>query len=176
MMLEVQSKGNLDEVVWYITDVIEMEREVEATSDLDVRKLQEKGKLSIQNGKYYERYVIDGTVARPATGLLEKKTAESLFIRFEAGEGRFLEFRLTTPTKNETVRYYKLVVTDIPEGKLTGGKVAYAGHQWRLIQGSTVGLQFKAKVSNDNKVNTTKIRGLKKDGTEKKGLLDFKKN
>jgi hypothetical protein len=172
MMLDVQSRGNLDEVVWYVTDDIEIERQVEATSDLDIKKLQEKGKLSIQNGKYYERYIVTGS----ATGLLEKKEGESLFIRFEAGEGRFLEFKLSTPEKNETVRYYKLVVTDRPDGKLTGGNVRYAGHQWRIIEGSYVGVEFKAKISSANKVQTTKIRGLNKDGTEKKGLLDFKKN
>jgi hypothetical protein len=157
-------------VVWYTTGDIEMEREVQATSDLDVKKLQEKGKLQIQNGKYYERYLVGGT------GLLVKKTAESLFVRFEADEDRILEFRLTKPGKNETVRYYKLVVNDVPEGKLTGGTVSYGGHTWRLISGISVGLEFKAKISSDNKVKTTKIRGLNKDGTEKKGLLDFKKN
>ena len=172
LMLELQSEGNLSEVVWSVTDEIELEREVQATSTLDAKKLQEKGKLSIENGKYYERY----RLVNSADGLLVKKSGESLFIRFEAEQDRILEFRLSKPGKNETVRYYKLVVNDVPEGKLTGGTVSYGGHQWRLIKGMAVGLQFKAKISNNNKIKTTKIRGLNKDGTEKKGLLDFKKN
>lgn len=172
LMLELQSEGNLSEVVWGVTDEIELEREVLVTSTLDVKKLQEKGALSIANGKYYERYL----VKRTADGLLVKKSGESLFIRFEADQDRILEFKLSKPGKYETTRYYKLVVNDIPDGKLTGGKVSYGGHQWRLIKGIGVGLEFKAKISNNNKIKTTKIRGLNKDGTEKKGLLDFKKN
>ena len=39
MMLELTTKGNLEEILWYISAPIEIEREAEITEDLDIDAL-----------------------------------------------------------------------------------------------------------------------------------------
>ena len=173
MQLNVQTRGNLEEILWFISDPIEIERQIEITADLNVNDLQEKGKLKIQGGKYYELAKFVNT----ASGLLEYKNDSIIAVRFEQGEGRFLEFHLSKMEKMETVRYYRLKIKDKSPNKLTGGKVHYAGYDWTIVSGARVILEFKAKGNNDTKVDKTKIRGLNKDGTERKGIIpSFKKD
>lgn len=166
MNLEVTTLGNLEEVLWYISDPIEIQREVEASSNLDIQALQDKGSLKISGGKYYEIYKI----TNGATGLLEYKKDEVIAIRFEQGEGRFLEFKLSELEGLETVRYYKLNVRKENPEKLSGGTIHYAGSEWDILSGSRVILEFKAKGNNKSSVKKTKVKGLNKDGTERGGL------
>lgn len=166
MMLELTTQGNLEEILWYISAPIEIQREVEITKDLDVQALMATGKLKIVGGKYFE---LD-KFTNNATGLIEYKKDDIIAIRFGNDEGRFLEFKLNELSGLETVQYYKLLVKDREEGKLSGGSVHYAGSDWDLISGSRVTLEFKAKGNTGSKVQKTKVKGLRKDGTERKGL------
>lgn len=166
MMLELTTQGNLEEILWYISAPIEIQREVEITKDLDIQALMATGKLKIVGGKYFE---LDKFTSN-ATGLIEYKKDDIIAIRFGNDEGRFLEFKLNELSGLETVQYYKLMVKEREKGKLSGGKVHYAGSDWDLISGSRVSLEFKAKGNTGNKVQKTKVKGLRKDGTERKGL------
>ena len=165
--LELATMGNLNEVLWYISDPIEIERQVEVTAEhVDIKALQDKGSLKISGGKYYEIY----RITNGATGLLEYKKDGVIAIRYEQGEGRFLEFKLSELSGLETVQYYKLNVKDKEPNKLSGGKIHYAGSDWELLSGSRVILEFKAKGNSKSKVQKTKVKGLRKDGTERKGI------
>jgi hypothetical protein len=166
MNLEVATMGNLEEVLWYISDPIEIQREVEATENLDIQALREKGSLKISGGKYYEIYKF----TNGATGRLEYKKDDVIAIRYEQGEGRFLQFKLSELEGLETVRYYKLDVKKDDPTKLSGGSVHYAGSDWDLLSGSRVILEFKAKGNNKSSVKKTKVKGLNKDGTERGGI------
>jgi hypothetical protein len=166
MMLELTTQGNLEEILWYISDPIEIQREVEITKDLDIQALMATGKLKIVGGKYFE---LDKFPSN-ATGLIEYKKDDIIAIRFGNDEGRFLEFKLNELSGLETVQYYKLLVKEREKGKLSGGKVHYAGTDWDLISGSRVTLEFKAKGNTGSKVQKTKVKGLRKDGTERKGI------
>ncbi|RLD19622.1 MAG: hypothetical protein DRI71_11560 [Bacteroidetes bacterium] len=167
MSLDLATRGNLEEVLWYISDPIEIEREVEIKAEhVDIQALQDKGSLKISGGKYFEIYKI----TNGATGLLEYKKDGVIAIRYENGEGRFLEFKLSELTGLETVQYYKLNVKKADPNKLSGGTVHYAGADWNLLSGSRVILEFKAKGNSSSKTKKTKVKGLRKDGTERKGI------
>ena len=52
--------------------------------------------------------------------------------------------------------------------------VSFLGKEWQLVSYGNVRLNIKDKRNTKVKVDKTKSRGMKMDGTEKKGL--FKKN
>jgi hypothetical protein len=160
----------LTEVLWFISDPIELIREIEVTKDLDMKKLMESGKVKMSGGKVYEQ----AKFTNSASGLFESKNDSSITIRFEQGEGRYLTFVKQEPTAQD-VRYYKLHKVAGADEK--GNYVAYAGDVWKLLAGGYVKLEFKAKGNMKAKTQKTRIRGLKKDGSEKKGVIGvIKKN
>lgn len=156
----------LDEVLWFISSPIEIQREIEVAKNIDLKALQAKGKVKITGGKIYELAKFTSN----ASALFEFKKSNIIAVRFEHGEKRYLEFKLTKSSKYSDTRYYDLYVRQYKKKKI----VRYAGADWQLISGGYAKLEYKAKGNFNRKTKKTKIRGLKKDGTERKGLINIK--
>jgi len=159
-------EGNLTEVLWYVSTPIMIQREIDRSKVADMKSLMEKGKVKISGGKVYELAQFVSNVS----GLYHFKKDETIAIRYENEEARFLEFELADPVSQD-VRYYNLKYqTDADGNKI----VNYGGAEWKLVSGSYAKLEYKAKGNFNAKVQKTKIRGLKKDGSEKKGIFEKK--
>lgn len=94
-MKEMELYGvDFTEVLWYISTPIELERlSTVDPKSAEGQDLMSKGKINVKGGKLYE-------IARftnNATGLFEYQKGDIIGIRFEHGEGRILEFKLTKP-------------------------------------------------------------------------------
>ena len=170
-MKEMELYGvDFTEVLWYISTPIEIERlSTVDPKSAEGQDLMSKGKINVKGGKIYE-------IARftsNATGLYEYQKGDVIGIRFEHGEGRILEFKLTSPknpSSSNTVKYYELVYKSNRDG--SNKKVDYAGAQWDLMMGSYSRLEFKAKVNQKNKANKNRIKGMTKDGSEKETIRE----
>lgn len=168
-ILEWTALGAVEELQWYISDAIEIRREVQVTENLDIKSLLEKGKMNIVGGKYFE---ID-LFSKSARGNLEYMENNEIAVRLRTDEGRFLVFELTEKSKLESVAYFKLKITERDKKKW----VHYGGHEWLLMSGSHVILEVKGAGSTKARVQKTKIKGLNKDGSERKTILQkLKKN
>ncbi len=151
------------EIEYYISDPIVIQREVQKDPNVDYKALMESGKVNISGGKIYE--IVQFTNA--ASGIFEYTKGDIIGIRFEHGEGRILEFQLTEMSGPENVQYYKLKV----EKSGSNLSVNYAGANWQVMSGSYVMLEYRSDIDYSSKTQKTKVKGLNKDGSERKGIL-----
>ena len=162
-IISLKFSVDLKEVLWYISIPIEMEREILVTKDVDMESLRAKGKVKISGGKVYELAKFPFN----SSALFEFEKDDIIAVRFEHGEERYLKFKLEPASKTTDVRYYDLQYTEEGHTK----KVMYGGSEWTLLTSSYARLEYKAKGNMDSKTKKTKVRGLKKDGSERKGVI-----
>ena len=102
----------------------------------------------------------------------ENEDQSIVTLRFGNDADELLQFKKTKGIGGDENFYYVLVSK---EGEKEGESfVSFLGKEWQLVSYGNVRLNIKDKRNTKVKVDKTKSRGMKMDGTEKKGL--FKKN
>ena len=161
--MEYEYNGfGLNNVLFYVSSAIIMKRVLPKTKD---GQTNVKGRVSFENGRAYEYYeLVDG-----ASCVFEKESEDqsTLTMRFGQDQDEVLSFVKRAGSGNDQNNYYYL---EIGEDK----KIAFLGKEWELISWEGVRLDVKEKRNTKVKVDKTKSRGMKMDGTEKKSLFQKK--
>ncbi len=139
----------LSRVQMYLSDSIELKRQVGASQQIDDNN---KGRFVLEDGKTYEFY----SFRKGLSGVAEVEDGDVVKVRFEAGPERMLTFSLTPLSESETLRFYRLQVTD--------GTTTFAGHTWEVISGQFTQLEFSDKRKEKTKKDKKKAKGYKVRG------------
>lgn len=163
MIMTWQLMDITSEVDIYLSDAVEIQREVEKDPTIDYKALMDQGKIKIEGGKIYEivRFVSNGA------GMIEYIKDNEVAVRFEHGEGLILVFEAQDPSGPEQVQYYKLKMRSDDTGKY----IQYADGEFQVILGTYIILEYKSKNKAGAQQDKRKVRGLNRDGSEKQGLF-----
>ncbi len=156
----------LTNVLFYISGPITMKRVLPKTKTKEENF--NKGRVAFENGQAFEYYeLVDGASAKFEN---ESEDETTLTMRFGIDQDEMLKFKKAKGS-GDTNSYYELVSR---KGSKEGENfIDFLGKEWQLISYSKVRLNIKEKRNTKVNVDKTKSRGMKMDGTEKKGL--FKK-
>ena len=149
-----------NEVQFYISSPITMKREL--PKEVLREGANHKGRVAFENGKqfiYYEQK--EGSFC-----VFEKMSEDKteMTMRFGQDQDETLVFQLKKGVGSDQNQYYVLKAPD--------KKVAFLGYSWDLLSWDGVRLEIKEKSNTKVKVDMTKSKGMKIDGTEKKGVMD----
>ncbi len=168
--LEYEYNGiPLTGVLFYISGPITMKRVLPKTKSTDYNP---KGRVAFENGRAYEYYeLVDGASAIFESESDDQKT---MVMRFGQDQDETLRFKKTKGVGNDANNYYVLMSK---KGEKEGQNlISFLGKEWELISYASVRLNVKEKRNTKVKVDKTKSRGIKMDGSERKGILGKKKN
>lgn len=149
-------------VQFYISSMISLKREF--TKD-DKEQANQRGKVVFESGKAFEYYELKDGSFCVFQSMTEDKS--EMVMRFGQGPGEVLAFDLKAGTGVDGEKYYVLKVGD-------DKVMPYGGHDWELISWTEVRLMVKES-RKGGKASVTKTKGMKIDGTEKKGIKLLKK-
>lgn len=154
----------MKDVLFYISTNITMKRVLPKEKDT---KYNPKGRVAFENGFPYEYYeYLDGA---SCYFVKESDDKSRLWMNFGADQEELLEFKLKNGRGNDENKYYYLVVKE-------DKKIDFLGKEWELITHPEVFLLVKEKRTAKAKIQSTKSKGVKLDGTKRKSLLNKKKN
>ncbi len=145
----------MDQVQYYIDDVIWAEREVpeeEIKNSIDWEKLKDTGRIAIREGKTYETLKFP----RKTACVLELAEPDKLIMRFGRGEEELLVFYRTSPVNYDKNQYYQLKVDK-------EGYVTYSKKKFKILEGKTTKVEFKDTFKSKTKKKKTKVKGMKVD-------------
>ena len=123
-----------------------------------------KGRVAFEKGKAYEYCeLVDGA---SAVFKNEGEDGTSLTMRFGNDQDEVVVFKKTTRAGNDENFYYTLSYN---LGEKEGQNlINFLGKEWELISYPNVRSNVKEKRNTKVKVDKTKSRGMKMDGTEKR--------
>ncbi|MBB6460056.1 hypothetical protein [Flammeovirga kamogawensis] len=146
-------EADLSKVVFYTSQEISLKRLVSTDSTV---KENAVGDIIFENGDVIDRLVIK----KGATGFIHQINEDTLLVKFENIEGRYLTFVSDKRNMDTLTKYYLFV----DENR----RVAYNNQEWDLLLGNNVCIQWKSKSVNVNKESSHTVKGLRADGSQKK--------
>jgi hypothetical protein len=148
------------DVQFYISSAITMKRELPKA--VLKEGANHKGRVAFENGKQYIYFELKEGSYCVFESISDDQS--TMTMRFGQDQDETIRFTLKKGVGSDQNQYY---VIDAPEKK-----VSFLGYEWDLLSWDGARLEVKEKSNTKVKVDMTKSKGMKIDGTEKKGILD----